>query len=160
MKEARRRGDAVHDKIPQALSAKNVITRAIEEAQDAQHQFVGTGHILLGLLRIDDPASQRLLAQPGVTLEGVRAAVASRYESRSLSDVTVPTDRESWAQVIRDVESSAPGHIVIGKLIEALKSIHNIPDATGDAALEDLRQWSLLALKAHIDALIKRLRRQ
>jgi ATP-dependent Clp protease ATP-binding subunit ClpA len=55
--------------------AREVVTRAQAEARRLRHDYIGTEHILLGLL--DQPAtlSARLLAEHGLTRAGSEAAI-------------------------------------------------------------------------------------
>jgi ATP-dependent Clp protease ATP-binding subunit ClpC len=52
-----------------------VLTLAQEEARRLNHGYLGTEHVLLGLLREPDGAAARLLADLGVGLDNVRARV-------------------------------------------------------------------------------------
>ena len=56
-------------------SARQVLLLANEEARALQHGWVGTEHLLLGLLRME-PASNSVLTDLGVTLERARADVS------------------------------------------------------------------------------------
>lgn len=49
---------------------------AQEEARALRHSYIGTEHILLGLLREEQGIGARVLESLGVTLDGVRAQVA------------------------------------------------------------------------------------
>lgn len=55
--------------------ARQVLVLAQEEAQALFHHYIGTEHLLLGLLREPDGLGARALNRLGVELEGVRAAV-------------------------------------------------------------------------------------
>ncbi|HJW88639.1 MAG TPA: Clp protease N-terminal domain-containing protein, partial [Dehalococcoidia bacterium] len=55
--------------------ARRVLTLAQEEAQRFNHNYIGTEHILLGLVREGEGVAARVLANLGVELSKVRAAV-------------------------------------------------------------------------------------
>src|SRR4030066_209128 len=55
--------------------ARRVLTLAQEEAQRFNHHYIGTEHILLGLVREGDGVAAKVLANLGVDLGKVRAAV-------------------------------------------------------------------------------------
>jgi len=55
--------------------ARKVLTLAQEEAQRFNHNYIGTEHILLGLVREGDGVAAKVLANLGVELSKVRAAV-------------------------------------------------------------------------------------
>jgi ATP-dependent Clp protease ATP-binding subunit ClpA len=55
--------------------ARQAVVLAQEEARRLQHNYIGTEHILLGLLREPESVAGRALTRLGVSLEGTRAAV-------------------------------------------------------------------------------------
>ena len=62
-------------KLPQTPRAKKVIEYAIEEARNLNHNYVGTEHLLLGLLREHDGVAAQVLMNLGLKLEEVREEV-------------------------------------------------------------------------------------
>ena len=62
-------------KLPQTPRAKKVIEYAIEEARSLNHNYVGTEHLLLGLLREQDGVAAQVLMNLGLRLEDVREEV-------------------------------------------------------------------------------------
>jgi hypothetical protein len=58
--------------------ARAAIRAAIDEARDAGHGFVGTEHILLGILDIDGNLGRAAVERCGVTADELRAEVTSR----------------------------------------------------------------------------------
>ncbi len=62
-------------KLPQTPRAKKVIEYAIEEARSLNHNYVGTEHLLLGLLREHDGVAAQVLMNLGLKLEEVREEV-------------------------------------------------------------------------------------
>jgi ATP-dependent Clp protease ATP-binding subunit ClpA len=57
--------------------ARQVVVGAQEEARSLQHNYIGTEHLLLGLLSVPDGIGARALRQLGITQEQVRADVES-----------------------------------------------------------------------------------
>jgi ATP-dependent Clp protease ATP-binding subunit ClpC len=55
--------------------ARRVLTLAQEEAQHFNHSYIGTEHIMLGLLREDEGVGAKVLANLGVSLTKARSAV-------------------------------------------------------------------------------------
>src|SRR5881398_1026396 len=55
--------------------ARKVLTLAQEEAQRFDHNYIGTEHILLGLVREGDGVAARVLSNLGIELHKVRSAV-------------------------------------------------------------------------------------
>ncbi len=62
-------------KLPQTPRAKKVIEYAMEEARNLSHNYVGTEHILLGLLREQEGVAAQVLINLGLKLEDVREEV-------------------------------------------------------------------------------------
>ncbi|RKY23174.1 MAG: NDP-hexose 4-ketoreductase [Planctomycetota bacterium] len=62
-------------KLPQTPRAKKVIEYAIEEARSLNHNYVGTEHILLGLLRESEGIAAQVLMSLGLKLENIRQEV-------------------------------------------------------------------------------------
>jgi ATP-dependent Clp protease ATP-binding subunit ClpC len=60
--------------------AKRVIELAIDEARYIGHNYIGTEHLLLGLLREGEGIAARVLDSLGVTLEKVRAEITKVQE--------------------------------------------------------------------------------
>ena len=56
--------------------ARQVVVLAQDEARVLKHNYIGTEHILLGLLREEEGAAAQVLGRLGVTVEGVRTQVA------------------------------------------------------------------------------------
>jgi ATP-dependent Clp protease ATP-binding subunit ClpC len=55
--------------------ARRALALAREEARDFDHSYLGTEHLLLGLLREDEGAAARFLTGQGVEIETVRDAL-------------------------------------------------------------------------------------
>ena len=55
--------------------ARRVLSLAQEEAQNFNHNYIGTEHILLGLVREQDCVAAKVLVNLGVQLNKVRSAV-------------------------------------------------------------------------------------
>jgi len=56
--------------------ARQVVVLAQDEARVLRHNYIGTEHLLLGLLREEEGIAARVLESLGVTIEEVRAQVA------------------------------------------------------------------------------------
>ena len=84
-------------KLPQTPRAKKVIEYAIEEARNLNHNYVGTEHLLLGLLREHDGVAAQVLMNLGLKLEEVREEVlnllgAGSNERSESSGTAAPED--------------------------------------------------------------------
>ena len=62
-------------KLPQTPRAKKVIEYSMEEARNLNHNYVGTEHLLLGLIREQEGVAAQVLMNLGLKLEDVREEV-------------------------------------------------------------------------------------
>jgi ATP-dependent Clp protease ATP-binding subunit ClpC len=65
----------VMGKLPHTPRAKKVIEYSVEEARNLNHNYVGTEHLLLGLLREQEGVAAQVLMNLGLKLEDVREEV-------------------------------------------------------------------------------------
>lgn len=66
------------DELPLAKCAKYVIEYSMQESQKLNHNYVGTEHLLLGLLREQDGVATQVLRNLGLKLEDVRSDVLNQ----------------------------------------------------------------------------------
>jgi len=78
-------------KLPQTPRAKKVIEYAIEEARSLNHNYVGTEHLLLGLLREQDGVAATVLMNLGLRLEDVREEVLNLLGATAESEEAQPS---------------------------------------------------------------------
>jgi ATP-dependent Clp protease ATP-binding subunit ClpC len=62
-------------RIPFTSQAKEVLPLALEESGTLGHHYIGTEHILLGLIRRGDDVAARVLSELGADLDGAREQV-------------------------------------------------------------------------------------
>src|SRR5260221_3503154 len=65
----------VMGRLPHTPRAKKVIEYSIEEARNLNHNYVGTEHLLLGLIREQEGVAAQVLMNLGLKLEDVREEV-------------------------------------------------------------------------------------
>ena len=63
------------EKLPSSSHAKEVVTFAIEEARSLGHNYIGTEHLLLGMMRDSEMLSAQVLANLGLEINAVRDEV-------------------------------------------------------------------------------------
>lgn len=66
---------ATMGRLPLTPRTKKVIYYSKEEARKLDHNYVGTEHLLLGLLRVEDGVAAQVLMNLGLKLEAVREEV-------------------------------------------------------------------------------------
>jgi ATP-dependent Clp protease ATP-binding subunit ClpC len=82
-------------KLPQTPRAKKVLECTIEEARNLNHNYVGTEHLLLGLLREQEGVAAQVLLNLGLRLKDVRKQVLKLIQS--------PVLREAVQLQLKDV---------------------------------------------------------
>ncbi len=94
--------------LQQTPRARKAIDFSIEEAHDLQHGYVGTEHLLLGLLRENEGIAAQVLTRLGLTAEGVRKQIVDLHQrgdivpeaaSRMHSSVQPPTESGAWKKI-------------------------------------------------------------
>jgi ATP-dependent Clp protease ATP-binding subunit ClpA len=96
--------------------ARQVVILAQDEARSLRHNYIGTEHILLGLLRVDESFAASTLESLDVTLDRVRSEVI-RVVSRGAEIPTgqIPfTPRAKRALELALREAISRGHRMIG----------------------------------------------
>ena len=73
-------GSGIVSKLPLTPHGKKVVEYAIAEARRFDHTYVGTEHLLLGLLREQDGMAAQILGNLGLTLDRVRQDVLNLLE--------------------------------------------------------------------------------
>ena len=68
--------------------AQNVLNRALSYAREMGHTYVGSEHLLLGLVGEEDSVAAKLLAERGVTFEQIKTEVEGFAGVGTMSDVT------------------------------------------------------------------------
>lgn len=78
-------------KLPQTPRAKKVIEYAMEEARALNHNYIGTEHLLLGLLRENEGVAAQVLMNLGITnLEVLREEVIWVVYAAGIGDSYAP----------------------------------------------------------------------
>ena len=70
--------------IPFSEETKKALQFAEEEAERLMHPHIGTEHLLLGLLRLEDSVAGRMLGERGMRLFAVREDAVNIYKRRAL----------------------------------------------------------------------------
>ena len=77
--------------------ARQVVVLAQEEARTLKHNYIGTEHILLGLLREEEGLAARVLESLDITVERVRAQVVRIVGSGDFTDKLFCSDGQMYA---------------------------------------------------------------
>src|SRR5215210_5141953 len=88
--------------------AKRVIDLAYEEARQLNNNYIGTEHLLLGLIREGDGLATRVLVKLGADLERARQAVYSMQEKEgNTPDGTAPIPGKGDLGILQGIEGHA-----------------------------------------------------
>jgi len=87
--------------IPISAECKRVLNKAAEEAERLGTKYVGTEHILLGILREHDCLAARLLCERGMTLEWLREELARPSDDTQKKFEQASQEIVSLAQIVR-----------------------------------------------------------
>jgi ATP-dependent Clp protease ATP-binding subunit ClpA len=79
------------DALPYTSRAKRTLELAMSEARELQHGYIGTQHLLLGLLREEKGTAAAALSERGVTLDRLRAKILQLVRSGRDEDVAAVT---------------------------------------------------------------------
>jgi ATP-dependent Clp protease ATP-binding subunit ClpC len=96
-------------------SGKKALTLAQEEAERSHHSYIGTEHLLLGLMRVPDGLGARALKNLGIDVETVRQTiepVLGRNE-RIIIQQIIPTSRVKKVIELSFEEARRFGHSTV-----------------------------------------------
>ncbi len=71
--------------LPLSEESKKILAYASHEAESMMHPYVGTEHLLIGILRVDGCVAGRILTAHGFNLYGVREETISLIKEREVS---------------------------------------------------------------------------
>jgi hypothetical protein len=96
--------------------ARRVLAYSQEEAQRLNYSLIGSGHLLLGLIREEQGVGAQALLRLGVSLERVRESVTSLIGLGSSSDVSIGGIAPGTKRIVEAAVSQARilGHHYIG----------------------------------------------
>lgn len=109
--------------------AKRVIELSMDEARKLHHNFVGTEHILLGLIRESEGIASRVLAAAGLNITRARAAVIrmlgnpESYKRQGEKEQSETPTLDSLARDLTEVARNGQLDPVIGRSEEITRVI-------------------------------------
>jgi carboxymethylenebutenolidase len=137
--------------LPYTSRAKKVLELAMAEARELSHEYVGTEHLLLGLLREGANIAAQVLIDSGITLDRARAEVlrllgtpstgarARAKDSKSLLDRIGNRVEEAFEKL-----GSAADAVMTSKVVpDAVMSVMSAP---GRAPSRSLREGQFIPL--------------
>ncbi len=144
--------------------ARKVLLLADEEARRFQHNYIGTEHLLLGLIREKDGIAAKVLSALGVELNKVRAAtefIIGRGDRIIMGEIGLTPRAQKViglaADEARRLNHQYVGteHLLLGIVREGGGIAVGVLESLG-ANLEKVRRQTLQALGLHDSPLMKR----
>jgi flavin reductase (DIM6/NTAB) family NADH-FMN oxidoreductase RutF len=104
--------------------AQRSLTLAQEEAERTHHSYIGTEHLLLGMLRVESGTAHRVLSEFGISVASVREGIDARVgrNERIIIKQIIPTQRVKKMIEISFEEARRMGHgeVDTGHMLMAL----------------------------------------
>ena len=139
--------------------AKKVLTLAQEEAERSHHSYIGTEHLLLGLLREGEGLAAKVLNNLGVEINKVRSTIESVLgrNERIIIQQIIPTSRVKKVIEISFEEARRMGnnyvgteHLLLGLLREEKGIAAQVLNSLG-VTLEEARAETLKVLGSDVN---------
>jgi len=118
-------------KLPQTPRAKKVIEYAMEEARNLNHNYVGTEHLLLGLLREQEGVAAQVLMNLGLKLEDVRDEVLTLLGGTSLEGSETEGRGQSGGGSAKSSKSKTPALDSFGRDLTELARAQKLDPVIG-----------------------------
>ncbi len=136
--------------LPLSQESKRALAYGVEEAEKLNHKPIGTPHLVLGLLRVENCLAAELLRKHGITLEQCR-----EFARETLPDST-PLARAAIFER-REPAPAAPPQTSLESAIYDLRQLVDntesrlrvYADAYGDRRLQD-RSWTRKEALGHL----------
>lgn len=124
-------------KLPHTLRAKKVVEYSIEEARNLNHNYVGTEHMLLGLLAENEGIAAQVLMNLGVKLENMREEVLNLLgHNKDCQKPPGESIQFQWSgALLAGLKSSPPGAYSEERTREEVRAIFGVPPVPADEIL-------------------------
>jgi len=143
--------------LPVSTDCKRALAYAAEEAEALEHAFIDTGHLLLGLLRVETSMAAIVLLQQGISYETLRDVVRSSAKPSPPSAVAPKparsraVERYAWSE--QEVQAAAPSLsapvLRLQELVEITFKYLIYSDAYGEQRLKR-KPWSRKEAMGHL----------
>jgi ATP-dependent Clp protease ATP-binding subunit ClpC len=109
--------------IPFSADTKRVLQYAADEADRLLHNYIGTEHLLLGLLREESSVANSILREHGFDLASVRTEISRMLQTTSDADSDDRRDveRTNRADVVKELEQVK---VLVDRLASQLSDQH------------------------------------
>jgi hypothetical protein len=113
------------------VDAREAVALAQEEARGLNHNYIGTEHVLLGLLRVEHGLAARLLGSIGADLEQSRTALEERLVGRGERQPPpgalrfTPRSKKAFELALKEAKSRRSVHVRSEHLLLGLARIRD-----------------------------------
>ena len=121
-------GGAPGSHIPFTPRAKKVLEMSLREALHLGHNYIGTEHLLLGLVREGEGVAAQVLVRLGAELSAVRRMVVTLVEGGSDETIPPPVAGEPPDVIVSLQEENARLREEVDRLREALRRVGEDPE--------------------------------
>jgi ATP-dependent Clp protease ATP-binding subunit ClpC len=94
---------------PPSPDVDKVLTFAAEEAEHLNHKYIGTEHILLGILRLENCVAAEILRQKGMKLTVIRSEISNILNEKTSGKVK---EAPTLYEFCRDLTDAAARHML------------------------------------------------
>jgi ATP-dependent Clp protease ATP-binding subunit ClpC len=116
--------------LPYTSRAKHVLELSMSEARELNHSYVGTEHLLLGLIREEKGIGAQVLTQAGLTLDGVRketlrilgmpaieaaALLAAIKKTNAIINISIDVSYADGSTTHKEFSSAATAMLFLGR---------------------------------------------
>jgi ATP-dependent Clp protease ATP-binding subunit ClpC len=127
-------------KMPQTPRAKKAIEYAVEESRNLGHNYIGTEHLLLGLLREHDGIAAQVLMGLGIAIEQTRKEVVDLLGAGSGAQAARPATRGPYVAPTPTWHQSPGARRVIAYAAEEARNLNHNQVGTQHLLLGLLRE--------------------
>ena len=115
--------------LPLSSRTQRVLTNAAEEAEYLHHSYIGTEHLLLGVIKEGTSVAADILARLGMTVESVRAELvrwdAESAKSTENAEAAAVTSRDDLVTLVTQMRALA--NAMLNKCDQIEKALRRMP---------------------------------
>jgi ATP-dependent Clp protease ATP-binding subunit ClpC len=98
--------------LPLSHESKRVLAYGLEEAERLRHRYIGTGHLLLGLMREENAFAAQIPRERGLQLSAVREEIARWADAPISQEGPNVSNLEIARQYLKAIEGGATGEVL------------------------------------------------
>ena len=118
-------------KLPQSPRAKRAIEYAIESARGMNVNYVGSEHLLLGLLRENEGLAGQVLAQFGIKLNEVEQEILQMLGQAATNLEQLKRTEEDYAEIMEHIKTICGNALPAQEAFERIARVIKIFNETG-----------------------------